>query len=86
MHLLNALVKRRFDCAYQRGQAWKTIGLASCRMTCLARAHAHSKPRIRVHHLLVTASRTLTRRATSAWAERSRSRADLYRAVAFIFL
>lgn len=44
MHL-SALVKRRFDCAYQRGQAWKTIGLASWRMTCLARAHAHSKPR-----------------------------------------
>lgn len=63
MHL-SALVKRRFDCAYQRGQAWKTIGLASCRMTCLARAHAHSKPRTRVHHLLVAASRTLTRRGT----------------------
>lgn len=42
MHL-SALVKRRFDCAYQRGQAWKTIGLASCRMTCLARAHARSE-------------------------------------------
>lgn len=35
-------------------------------MTCLARAHARSEPPTRVHHLLVTASRTLTRRGTFA--------------------